>query len=175
MRGNRSGCPINMTMEIIGDRWSLVVLRDIMFGNRRHFRELLENSMEGIASNVLAARMKRLVEVGLLSRSDDASHKQKVIYSLTEPAIQLVPVMAVIGGWGCRHLPATRELSVRAQLLEEGGPELWEEFMDELRVLHLGAQPKNEASVLQKADKGISGRRGVGTSGVPVRAKCKTS
>ncbi|MCX2725717.1 helix-turn-helix domain-containing protein [Roseibium sp. DSM 29163] len=150
MRGNRSGCPINMTMEIIGDRWSLVVLRDIMFGNRRHFRELLENSMEGIASNVLAARMKRLVEVGLLSRSDDASHKQKVIYSLTEPAIQLVPVMAVIGGWGCRHLPATRELSVRAQLLEEGGPELWEEFMDELRVLHLGAQPKNEASVLQK-------------------------
>ncbi|MCX2723238.1 winged helix-turn-helix transcriptional regulator [Roseibium salinum] len=150
MLDNRSGCPINLTMEAIGDRWSLIVLRDVMFGNRHHFRELLENSMEGIASNILAARLKRLVEVGLLSRSDDPSHKQKVIYSLTESAIQLVPVMATIGAWGCRHLPATRELSVRAQLLEEGGPELWEEFMDELRVLHLGASPKSSSSVLQK-------------------------
>lgn len=153
MRDNRSGCPINLTMEVIGDRWSLVVLRDIMFGNRRHFRELLEGSMEGIASNILSARLKRLVDVGLLSRSDDASHKQKVIYSLTEPAIQLVPVMAVIGAWGCRHLPATRELSIRAQLLEEGGPELWEDFMDELRTLHLGASPKSESSVLQTLTK----------------------
>lgn len=88
MLDNRSGCPINLTMEILGDRWSLIVLRDMMFGNRRHFRELLENSMEGIASNILSARLKRLVDAGLLSRSDDPSHRQKVIYSLTEPAIQ---------------------------------------------------------------------------------------
>jgi DNA-binding HxlR family transcriptional regulator len=151
MRDNRSGCPINLAMEIIGDRWSLVVLRVIMFGNRRHFRDLLENSMEGIASNILSARIKRPVEVGLLSRRDDASHKQKLLYSLTEAAVQLVPVMAVVGAWGYRHLPANKELSVRAQLLEEGGPQLWQEFMDELRVLHLGAAPKkSEFSVLRK-------------------------
>ncbi|MEX2693751.1 winged helix-turn-helix transcriptional regulator [Rhizobium mongolense] len=150
MLDNRSGCPINLTMEVIGDRWSLVVIRDMMFGNRRHFRELLENSMEGIASNILSARLKHLVDIGLLSRSDDPSHKQKVIYSLSESAIQLVPVMATIGAWGGRHRPATRELSIRAQLLDEGGPELWEGFMDELRVLHLGASPKSEFSVLQK-------------------------
>ena len=60
MIDNRSGCPINLTMEILGDRWSLVVLRDVMFGNKRHFRDLLETSMEGIASNILAARLKRL-------------------------------------------------------------------------------------------------------------------
>lgn len=150
MLDNRSGCPINLTMEIIGDRWSLMILRDMMFGNYRHFRELLDNSMEGIASNILAARLKRLVDLGLLSRADDPSHKQKVIYSLTEPAIQLVPVMAMIGAWGRRHLPVTKELSIRAQLLEEGGSGLWEEFMDELRVLHLGAEPKTETSVLKK-------------------------
>lgn len=150
MLDNRSGCPINLTMEILGDRWSLVILRDMMFGNRRHFRDLLENSMEGIASNILSARLKRLVDAGLLSRKDDPSHRQKVIYSLTEPAIQLVPIMATVGAWGRRHLPATKELSIRAQLLEEGGPALWEEFMDELRVLHLGAEPKRATSVLQK-------------------------
>lgn len=149
MLDNRSGCPINLTMEIIGDRWSLIVLRDMMFGNRRHFRDLLENSMEGIASNILSARLKRLVDAGLLSRRDDPSHRQKVIYSLTEPAIQLVPVMATVGAWGRRHTPATRELSIRAQLLEEGGPALWEAFMDELRVLHLGATPKSDVSVLR--------------------------
>lgn len=135
----RSGCPINLTLEILGDRWSLLVLRDLMFGNRRRFRELLGQSEEGIASNILADRLKRLLAEGLLTRADDPSHKQKAIYSLTEKAIQLVPVMAVIGGWGRRHLPVSEELSIRAQLLEEGGPEMWDAFMAELRRIHLGA------------------------------------
>jgi DNA-binding HxlR family transcriptional regulator len=52
----RSGCPINLALEVLGDRWSLIVIRDIMFGNRRHFRELLTRSEEGIASDILAAR-----------------------------------------------------------------------------------------------------------------------
>ncbi len=55
MLENRSGCPINLALEVLGDRWSLIVIRDIMFGNRRHFRELLARSQEGIASNILAA------------------------------------------------------------------------------------------------------------------------
>jgi DNA-binding HxlR family transcriptional regulator len=59
----RSGCPINATVEVFGDRWTLLVLRDIVFGDRRYFRELQANS-EGIASNILADRLKRLVEVG---------------------------------------------------------------------------------------------------------------
>jgi len=142
----RSGCPINLTMEIVGDRWSLIVIRDIMFGARRHYRELLFHSQERIASNILADRLKKLVERGLLTKRDDPSHKQKAIYSLTEPAIQLLPVLAQIGAWGRRHLPTTPELAIRAQLLEEGGPPLWEAFMAELRHEHLGAPlpPKHE-------------------------------
>jgi DNA-binding HxlR family transcriptional regulator len=144
----RSGCPINLTMEVLGDRWSLIIIRDIMFGNRRHFRELQSNSIEGIASNILAARLKHLVEIGLLSRRDDPTHKQKGVYSLTEKSIELVPVLAMIGSWGRKFLPVSRELSIRAQLLEEGGPKLWAEFMDELRTLHIGAtaQPRAKKS-----------------------------
>jgi len=111
----------------------------------------LAGSEEGIASNILADRLRRLTEQGLVSRSPDPSHKQKVIYSLTEPAIELVPVIAQLGAWGRRHLSPNRELSIRAELLEEGGPELWEEFMDELREQHLGiARPAGSESVFDR-------------------------
>jgi DNA-binding HxlR family transcriptional regulator len=166
---HRSGCPINLTLEMLGDRWSLIVIRDIMFGNRRHFRELLTQSEEGIASNVLADRLKRLTEKGLLSRTDDPSHKQKGIYSLTEPSIQLVPLLAQMGAWGRRHMPVSEELSIRAELLEQGGPPMWEAFMEELRALHLGA-PVPERSVfaqLQAAYLAVVARNGaVGMAGV---------
>ncbi len=142
----RSGCPINLTLEILGDRWSLIVLRDMMFGNRRHFRELLTKSEEGIASNILADRLRRLVEEGLISKADDPSHKQKALYSLTEMGIALVPVFAMMGAWGRRFLPVTEALSIRAELLEEGGAEMWAAFMEELRAIHLGA-PQPSRSV----------------------------
>lgn len=134
---SRSGCPINMAVESLGDRWSLLVLRDIMFGNRRHFRELLAGSEEGIASNILAHRLRHLVDAGLLTR-EEAGPGQRAAYSLTEPAIQLVPVLAELGAWGTRHRPTTPVLAVRAELLADGGRPMWDRFMDELREVHLG-------------------------------------
>jgi DNA-binding HxlR family transcriptional regulator len=86
MNAPRSGCPINLTLDALGDRWSLIVIRDLMFGNRRHVRELLTRSGERIASNILADGLTRLEKAGLISRRDDPSHKQKVIHSLTEAA-----------------------------------------------------------------------------------------
>jgi DNA-binding HxlR family transcriptional regulator len=149
MKAPRSGCPINLTLEALGDRWSLIVIRDLMFGNRRHFRELLTRSQERIASNILADRLSRLEKARLVSRRDDPSHKQKVIYSLTEASIALVPLLAHMGGWGMRHTRASKELSVRAKILEDGGPKLWSEFMAELRHLHLDA-PAPRRSVFAK-------------------------
>lgn len=133
----RSGCPINLSLEVFGDKWSLIILRDVMFGGRRHFRELLTQSEEGISSSILADRLKMLVEEGLITNMDDPTHKQKTIYSLTERSIELVPIFALLGAWGSRHLPVTEELSIRAKLLEEGGPEMWAQFMSELRELHV--------------------------------------
>ena len=147
----RSGCPINLALEVLGDRWILIVIRDIMFGNRRHFRELLTHSEEGIASNILSARLKRLIDAGLLSRRDDPAHRQKGIYSLTEKAIQLVPVLVQLGTWGRRHLQTSPELAIRQQLLEEGGAPLCSAFADELRHIHLETPlPEGRESVIAR-------------------------
>jgi len=138
----RSGCPINLSLEIFGDKWSLLILRDMMFGGKQHFREMLQ-SEERISSNILADRLRMLVRQGMITKADDPGHKQKAIYSLTEMSIALVPVFVQLGAWGRRHLPVSEELSIRAQVLEEGGPAMWDEFMAELRREHLG-EPVDE-------------------------------
>lgn len=143
----RSGCPINLTVEVLGDRWSLVVLRDIMFGNLRTYRDLHGHSLEGIATNILANRLKHLSEAGLLTAAADPGHKQRVIYSLTEKAIALVPVMAALGAWGVRYTPVSADLAARAIVLDEGGPAFRQDFMDELRHIHLGAPPPERSAL----------------------------
>jgi hypothetical protein len=79
MNAPRSGCPINLTLKALGDRWSLIVIRDLMFGNRRHFRELLTRSEERIASNILADRLRRLEKAGLVSRCDDPCLDNRIL------------------------------------------------------------------------------------------------
>jgi len=140
-KDHRSECVINLTVEIFGDQWSLLVIRDIIFTNRRHFRELLTNSVEGIASNILADRLQRLVRQGIIVKSQDPSHKQKAIYSLTERGIELLPLLMEMVAWGHKCLPASG-LRGLAQVLKEGGPKLRAEFMSELRETHL---PKSRA------------------------------
>jgi DNA-binding HxlR family transcriptional regulator len=157
----RSGCPINLTLEVVGDKWSLLVIRDMIFGNRRHFRELLTQSEEGIASNILADRLKRLLEQGVISKADDPTHKQKAIYSLTEKGIELLPVLAQMAAWGNKHLPVTDELSIRATLLTDGGAKMWQAFMDELRAEHLGTgKPRNTVRAkLQEAYERVAAKK----------------
>lgn len=141
----RSGCAINAAVEVLGDPWALLVLRDIMFGDRRYFRELLAGSEEGIASNILSSRLKQLTTSGLLTRAD-AQRGQRAMYSLTEAGIQVLPVMAALGTWGLAHRDGTRRLRVRAEVLRDGGTELVDAMMDELRELHLGIpRPDPEA------------------------------
>lgn len=156
----RSGCPINLSVEVLGDRWSLVVLRDIMFGNFRTYGELHGNSLEGIATNILASRLKRLTDEGLITSAADPAHKQRTIYSLTEMAISLVPVMAALGAWGSRYLPASPQMAARSIALDQGGPVMWADFMEELRHLHLGGQPAGR-SVLAELDRAFQAAGGV--------------
>lgn len=141
----RSGCPINAAVEVLGDPWAMLVLRDIMFGERRHFRELLAGSEEGIATNILASRLKQLVAAGLLTQ-EDARRGQRAAYSLTEAGIQVLPVMIALGNWGLAHRDGERRLRVRAELLRDGGPDLVRAMIDELREVHLGIpRPDPEA------------------------------
>jgi DNA-binding HxlR family transcriptional regulator len=141
----RSECPINLTTELLGDRWSLVVLRDIMIADRRYFRVLLQESEEKIASNILAARLRNLVEAGLLIATEDLTHKQKIRYNLTEPAIELLPILIMIGTWGHKNLPADPIAGSFFPYVHDQGPKVWQELADDLRHRHLGA-PKPEPS-----------------------------
>ena len=157
----RSGCAINAAVEVLGDGWSLIVLRDIVFGGRRHFRELLTRNDEGIASNILAGRLRNLVQEGLLTR-DEVLRGQRATYSLTEAGIQTVPVMVALGTWGMQHRDTSPELTVRARILAES-PELVDDLIDELRETHLGiarsdpARPR-ASERLQQAFESISKR-----------------
>lgn len=138
----RSGCPINAAVEALGDHWSLLVLRDVIFGDRRYFRELHAGSIEGIASNILADRLKKLVAAGLLSRQD-AARGARARYSLTEAGIQTLPIIFALGNWGLDWRNGTPELRVRQELMRGEGPRFIDEFMDELRVRHLAAAAAN--------------------------------
>jgi DNA-binding HxlR family transcriptional regulator len=136
----RSFCPVNLSIEIFGDAWTLLVLRDMMFSGKRHFRELLQSD-ERISTNILADRLARLVEQGMLTKADDPTHKQKAIYSLTEKAIALLPIVVQIGAWGSRWVPDARKLDAPARRylreIQQGGPRLWARQMNQLRAEHL--------------------------------------
>ena len=103
----RSTCPISTGLELIGDRWTLLVIRDLMFAGKRHFREFLQ-SEEAVSSNILADRLNALVENGLVTRQDDPSHAQKAIYSLTERGLDLLPVLIAVSAWTQKYEPKTR-------------------------------------------------------------------
>ena len=133
-----------------------------MFGNKRTFGDLLNNSLEGIATNILGSRLKKLVAEDFLTAGADPNHKQRTVYSLTEKSISLLPAMIALGAWGRRFLPTTPELAIRNQVLEEGGQQLQEAFMDELRERHLGKRLPDErpsvTELLQKAYEELSAK-----------------
>ena len=102
----RSACPINRSLEMLGDRWSLLILRDIVLHDRRSFRELLTGSEEGISAPVLSRRLADLVEAGFLTKSEVARGKQGR-YSLTEQGLATVPLLIELGHLGARIDPST--------------------------------------------------------------------
>ncbi len=96
-----TGCPIAFTLDLVGDRWTLLIIRDMIFLKKRHFREFLKSD-EKIASNILADRLKMLTEIGIVEQSDDASSERKIIYSLTKKGKTLVPIVLEMVLWGSR-------------------------------------------------------------------------
>ena len=125
----------------------------------------MTKSEEGISSNILADRLKTLLDQGIVTWADDPSHKQKGIYSLTEQGIELLPVLAQMAAWGFKYLPVTEELGIRARLLSEGGPKMWAEFMDELRETHLGVKRQAQGGTERRrtAAGGVSRRSSAGS------------
>jgi DNA-binding HxlR family transcriptional regulator len=98
----RSGCPLNASVEILGDRWSLLIIRDMMLRGFCSYKEFLE-SYEGIATNILADRLRKLMAHGIITTGRDPLDGRKVIYSLTAKGIDLAPVLTEMVLWAAAH------------------------------------------------------------------------
>ena len=131
----KSGCPINLSLELLGDRWTLLIIRDLIFAGKKHFREFLQSD-EGISSRTLAERLQTLQEEGILTRSDDPTHGLKTVYRLTEAGVDLLPVLATLGAWGSKHRKADDKLARTADELAVGGEVALEQMKAALRAEH---------------------------------------
>ena len=132
----RSGCSINLALEVFGDKWTLLIIRDIMFGNKRHFREILQ-SEENISSNILTNRLNMLEEEGVITKTKDTTHKQKLIYSLTQKGIDLLPVITNMAKWSLKHETVNETSSQHTKALLDGGEERIEKYYQKLKEKHL--------------------------------------
>jgi DNA-binding HxlR family transcriptional regulator len=99
---HRSGCPVSMSLEILGDRWSLLIIRDLMVRSYHTFKEF-QQAGEGIATNILTDRLRKLQKAGIVSTESDVTDRRKINYRLTEKGIDLAPVMLEMLIWGARH------------------------------------------------------------------------
>jgi len=100
----RSNCPIAYALDFVGDKWTLIVLRDLIMARKQHFRDLLAGT-EGIATNILASRLKLLEAAGLVTRRIDPAHARRIIYEPTEKALDLLPVLIELVRWSTKHDP----------------------------------------------------------------------
>ena len=101
-RCRRSACPITYTLDIIGDRWAMLIVRDICIMGKSYFGEFA-NSEEGIATNILTDRLKRLEEQGIITKTQDKNKLSKYIYSLTDMGLDLVPIMVEMIMFAGKH------------------------------------------------------------------------
>jgi DNA-binding HxlR family transcriptional regulator len=108
----RSGCPLNASVETLGDRWSLLIVRDMMLRGFRTYKEFLE-SFEGIATNILADRLRKLQAYGIITTERDPSDGRRLFYLLTKKGIDLAPVLTEMVLWAARHEETENQALVR--------------------------------------------------------------
>jgi DNA-binding HxlR family transcriptional regulator len=100
----RSSCPICYSLDLFGDKWSLLIIRDLVLAKKRYYRDFL-NAPEGIATNILADRLKKLVKADLATKHDDPANKGQPIYTPTKKATALLPVLNAMADWSLQFGP----------------------------------------------------------------------
>ena len=136
MRGEVT-CPIALAAEVLSDQWTVIVLRDIAFFNQRTFGTILENNNERIPRPTLANRLKRLCDIGLLKVRGDAKHSQRKVYSLTESALGLLPLMVEMANWSLSQDAIKAEKIDFLAELSAPKSRAMTDYMNKLRVTHL--------------------------------------
>lgn len=122
----RSGCPLNASVEMLGDRWSLLIIRDIMVRGYRTFKQFL-SSDERIATNILADRLRRLESYGIIATRSDPSDGRKVHYLLTAKGMDLAPVLTEMVLWAAAHEETANQALVRLIQKDKAG------FLEQVR------------------------------------------
>ena len=108
----RSECPLNASVEMLGDRWSLLIIRDMMLRGFRSYSQFLE-CYEGIATNILADRLRKLAGYGIIATEPDPSDGRRLIYLLTAKGIDLAPVLTEMVLWAAAHEETGNQALVR--------------------------------------------------------------
>ena len=111
----RSNCPISCSLDIFGDKWSLLIIRDMMFANKSTYNDFLKSG-EGIATNILASRLKGLEENGLIEKLVHPDSKAKILYKLTQKGIDLLPIILEVYIWADKYLAIP--ISIKATIKE---------------------------------------------------------
>ena len=131
----RSECPLNASVEMLGDRWSLLIIRDMMLRGFRTYKEFLQ-CYEGIATNILGDRLHKLVSYGILTSEPDPSDGRKLIYSLTAKGIDLAPVLTEMVLWASSHEDTGNQALVRQMKADK------QKFLDGVRERWVGGQSR---------------------------------
>lgn len=110
----RSDCPLSCSLDVFGDKWSLLIIRDLMFGNKCTYNDFLK-SEEGIATNILASRLKGLEENGIIEKAAHPDSKAKILYRLTPKGIDLLPIIMEIYIWSDKYyeMPASLKATIK--------------------------------------------------------------
>lgn len=132
-KARRSECPLNASVEMLGDRWSLLIVRDMMLRGARTYKEFLEG-YEGVATNILADRLQKLVAYGIITTENDPTDGRRVTYRLTEKGIDLAPVLTEMVLWAAAHEKTGNQALVR-QMREDKS-----KFLAEVRQRWAGRQ-----------------------------------
>lgn len=115
---NRSDCPVSCTLDVIGDKWSLVIIRDALFRGSTTYGEF-QASPEKIATNILASRLSKMVEHGIMEKHKDPDNKLRIHYRLTEKGKDLKDVIVAVGLWGNKYLEGTCDIQERIEQAEK--------------------------------------------------------
>jgi DNA-binding HxlR family transcriptional regulator len=118
----RSECPISCSLDIYGDKWSLLIIRDMMFFNKSTYGDFLK-SKEGIATNILASRLQSLEENQLIEKLEHPDSKAKVLYKLTQKSIDLLPIFVEIHLWAEKYFDIPIEIKTLLEAVKKGKDE----------------------------------------------------
>ena len=130
----RSDCPISLSLDVFGDKWTLLILRDFMFFDNRHFNELVKN--EAISTNILTDRLKKLIENGIITKQTDEKNRSSYLYSLTRKGLELIPIVIEIYKWGANNIEGNNAESKFKKRINCETEKVSQEFINKIKTTH---------------------------------------